>query len=86
MLASFVSALRFLHPALTNHVGAVVLIVTLAILAFQTTPDLSADTGSVANLERRDFWSNFYDLANNLVTDGERCGSITPASGDGVDV
>lgn len=65
---------------------AIVLVVALALRALQARPDLSTNTGTVANLECRDLRSNFYDLADNLVADSNGCWGFTPASCDGVHI
>ena len=55
----------------TNFVGAVVLIVGFAILAFQAGRDLSAHTDAVADLDRRHLVTDFDGLANDFVADAE---------------
>lgn len=63
---------------------AIVFVVALALRALQTRPDLGTDTSTVADLECRDLGSNFYDLANDLMTDCNGCWRFTPASCDGM--
>ena len=65
---------------------AVVLIITLALLALEAGPDLSSNTDPVSNLAAGHLVANLDCMANNLVanTDGQR--NFTPASIDAVDV
>lgn len=65
---------------------AIVLIVTLALWALQARPNLGTDTSTVADLECRDLGANFYDLANDLMTDGDWCWRFTPTSCDGMNI
>lgn len=69
-----------------NHLRAVVLVLVLAVLALHARPDLSTNTDSVALLELGDLVANSQDLADDLVTDTEREGSVTPSTSDGVDI
>jgi hypothetical protein len=68
-------------------VGAVVLVVGLALRACQVGPDLSANTSAVSNLEVLDLRTDLDDLANDLVADAERERDVfAPAAGNCVDV
>ena len=64
----------------------IVLIVTLALWALQASPDLSANTNSIADLSCLDFGSDLDSTADNFVADADRERSFTPAAIDGVDV
>jgi len=66
---------------------AVVLVVRLADLALQASPDLGTHANTVPNLDRSYFVTDLDRLAHNLVADAEgKCGDLAPTSGDGVDV
>jgi hypothetical protein len=59
--------------------GAVVLIVTLAIFAFETSPDLCADANSVANLDGLDILSHFHSATDYFVANSERSWVVAPS-------
>jgi len=87
-----------------DGVGAVVLLVSLAVVAGQVGTNLSANTDwivvsmvclqielwtertSVADLAVRDLVADLDDLANDLVANAKREGSVTPTSSDGVKI
>lgn len=56
----------------TNLMRAVVLVVTLAHLALQTSPDLRTDADTVSNLDGGHLGTDFDGLADNFVTNTER--------------
>lgn len=66
------------HNRLT--VGAVVLLVGLAVAALEARADLSANTDSVADLDGLHVFADLNRAANDFVTDTERHGSLTPAT------
>ena len=51
--------------------GAVVLIITLALLALQARPDLSTDSDAVTDFDGLDLVANLDGVANNLVSDAD---------------
>jgi hypothetical protein len=61
-------------------IGAVVLLVSLAVAALEARADLSANTDSVADLDSLHVFADLESAANDLVADTERHGSITPAT------
>ena len=65
---------------------AVVLVIALAILAFQARRNLSANTNTVANLDGRHLVTNFDGFPNDLVSDTKGQWGFSPATGDAVDV
>ena len=67
-------AVRVGSTVCVDHVGAVVLLVRLAVTAVKVGADLGTDTCAVANLECGDLGSDLDDLANDLVSyaQGER--------------
>jgi hypothetical protein len=68
-------------------VGAVVLLVGLAVVASQVGANLRANTNTVADLHLGDLGANLDNLANDLVSyaEGQR-DILSPSSSDGVDV
>ena len=70
----------------TNHMRAVILVIVLAVLAFQASPDLSTNTNAISNLDFFYVLTNFDGTSDDLVayTDGHGC--ITPASVDRVHI
>jgi len=58
--------------SLANLMWAIVLVIALADLAFQASPDLSTNPNAVSDLDSGHFWSGPDDLADNLMsnTDG----------------
>jgi hypothetical protein len=68
-------------------VGAVVLLVGLAVVASQVGADLRTNTNTVTDLHLGDLGADLDDLANDLVAyaEGQR-DVLSPSSGDGVDV
>lgn len=71
---------------LTDLVGAVVLVVRLAGLAFETGPDLSTDTDAIADLYRFDPVTDFDGFTDDLVANTQGHWGTAPASIDGVDI
>lgn len=76
----------YLKDRTYDEVRAVVLICALALLALETTPDLGANTDSVALLYLLDILANLDSFSNNFVADAERTLVIAPSSGNGVSV
>ena len=72
------------HILLTNLMRAVILVVRLADLTIETSPDLGSNAYSVANFDCRHLVADFDCFANDLVADAEGEVSLAPASGDGV--
>lgn len=73
------------HP-LTNHVGAIILLICFAELALQTRLDLSTDANTVSNFHSRDLITDFNSLANDLVTDADWEWAVSPTASNGVDI
>ena len=71
---------------LTNHVRAVIFVVRLADVALKAGADLSSHAHPIANLHSRNLVADTNGLANDLVAYDQWQGSISPSSGDGVDV
>ena len=68
-------------------VGAVVLLVGLAVVAGKIGANLSTGSHTVANLVLGDLASDLDDAANDLVSYAERERNVlAPSTGDGVDV
>lgn len=65
---------------------AVVLVITLAILAFQARRNLSADTNTVADLDGRHLVTDFDGFTNDLVSDTEGQWCLSPAACDAMNV
>ena len=65
---------------------AVILVVRLAELALQACLNLSADTNTVSNLDRRHLGADLDSLANNFVTDADWKRAVSPAASDGMDI
>ncbi len=74
------------RASLTNHVGAVVLVVRLAKFALQTSSDLSTDANAISNLDSGHLVANLDGLADNLVANANGEGAFAPAPIDGVDI
>ena len=97
-------AIRVRCTVCVDGVGAVVLLVSLAVVAGQVGTNLSTNTDwivvnmvclqielwtertSVADLAVRDLVADLDDLANDLVANAKRKGSVTPTSSDGVKI
>lgn len=76
-----------LSTVCVDLVGAVVLVVTLALLASKVGANLSTNTGTVANLDLGDLAADLDDLANDLMSYAERKRNVlSPPSGDGVNI
>lgn len=60
--------------------GAVVLVVRLAVFALQAGPNLSTDTNAVSNLHRGDLVTDLDSLADDLVSDAERETGLAPST------
>lgn len=73
-------------PLLTNHMWAIILVVTLALWTFQARPNLSTHAHSIPSLDRLDFGSNLDGVADDFVTDCQRHGSLAPPSIDCVHI
>lgn len=72
---------------LTNHMGAVVLVVRLALLTFHARLNLSSNANSVTRLEPLNLRSDSENLSNYFVANADRCNcEISPSSGDGVHI
>lgn len=70
-----------------DHVGAVVLVVALAVVAGQVGADLGADANTIANLDAGGAAiADLEDLADDLVADAERERGIAPPTSDGVHI
>lgn len=81
------SAVRVLSTVRIDLVGAVVLLVGLALGAGKIGTDLGTRTDAVSDLVLGDLGSDLDDAANNLVSYTERKGDIiAPSTSDGVDV
>ena len=65
---------------------AIVLVICFAKFTLQTSPDLSADTNTVSNLDGGDLVANFDGLANNLMTNTDWKWTIAPTASDGMDI
>lgn len=66
--------------------GAVVLVIALALRALQASPHLSANADAVALLDRLDLGADLDGLADDLVAYADGQGRTAPAAVDGVDV
>lgn len=76
-----------LSTVCVDLVGAVVLLVRLAVVASQVGANLSTNTSAVANLNLGDLGADLDDLADNLVSYAERKRNVlSPSASDGVDV
>lgn len=69
------SAIGVLSTVCVNRIRAVVLLIVLALIAGQVGANLSANTGTVANLDLGDLGSDLDDLTNDLVSYAERKGN-----------
>lgn len=67
-------------------VGAVVLLVRLAVVASEIGADLSTDTDAVADLDVLDLASDLDGTTDDFVAYAEGEGSLAPSTSDGVDV
>jgi hypothetical protein len=81
------SAVRVLGTVGIDLVGAVVLLVVLALVASKIGTDLGTRTSAVANLDLGDLGSDLDDAANDLVSyaEGKR-NVLSPSTSDGVDI
>ena len=70
----------------TNHVRAIVFLICLAKFAFQARLDLSTYANSVANLDGGHLVADLDSSTDDLVTDTDGKGAVTPAASDGVDI
>lgn len=66
--------------------GAVRLVVVLALAALEARPRLGADADALAGLDQGDLGADAQGLADDLVADGQGEVLVAPASGDRVDV
>lgn len=58
---------------------AIILIIRLAKFAFQTCPDLSANTNTVSDLYGSNFWTNLDCFSYDLMAHTQRYARVTPA-------
>lgn len=65
------SAVVVLSTVCVDLVGAVVLLVVLALVASKVGANLSTNTGAVSNLDSGDLVTDLDDLADNLVSYAE---------------
>jgi hypothetical protein len=72
--------LTFLNARNGPTIGAVVLLVSLAVAAFEARADLSANTDSVADLDSLHVFADLEGAANDFVANTERHGGVTPAT------
>ncbi|CAI9626784.1 unnamed protein product [Alternaria burnsii] len=80
-------AVGVLGTVCVNLVGAVILLVVLALVAGEIGTDLSTNTGAVSDLDASDLVTNLDDLADNLVSYAKRKRKLlSPSSSDGVDI
>jgi hypothetical protein len=80
-------AVGVLGTVCVDLVGAVVLLVVLALVAGKIGANLSTDTSAVSNLDAGDLVTDLDNLADNLVSYAERKRKLlSPSSGNGVDV
>lgn len=80
------SSVRIRSAVGIDLIRAVVFLIGLAISTGEIGSNLCAYTDAVANFDVLDLASNLDCSANNLVTNAEGKGNVTPSSGDGVDV
>jgi hypothetical protein len=81
------SAIGVLGSVGVNLVGAVVLLVVLALVAGQVGTNLSTNTSAISNLDASDLVANLDDLSDNLVSYAERKRDVlSPSTGDGVNI
>jgi hypothetical protein len=66
--------------------GAIVLVVALALLAFHAGLNLCSNTDAVTDLDCGNLGSNLDGLANDLMTDAQGERHLTPTASDAVDV
>lgn len=64
----------------TNLLWAIILIISLAQLAFQAGRDLGSNTNSVSDFYRLDLWANLDGFSNDLMANRKWKGCFTPAS------
>jgi len=69
-----------------DGVGAIVLLISLAVLACQIGTNLRANTNPVSDLNILDGLSDLDRLANDFVADTDRQWDFTPTSSYGVDI
>ena len=80
-------AVGVLGTVCVDLVGAVVLLVVLALVAGEIGTDLSTNTGAVSDLDASDLVADLDYLADNLVSYAKRQRELlAPSSGDGVDI
>ena len=81
------SAVRVLSTVRIDLVGAVVLLVCLALSAGEIGANLSTRADTVSDLVLGDLGSDLNDAPDDLVSDTERKRDVlAPATGNGVDV
>ena len=66
--------------------GAVVLVVALALLALQTRPDLSSNTNTIPDLCAGDLVADLDSLANDLMSNTDGQGDFAPSSSDSMNI
>jgi hypothetical protein len=81
------SAVRVLSTVGVNLVGAVVLLVGLALIAGEIGTDLGTRTDTVSDLVLGDLRADLDNAANDLVSDAQgKRDLLAPTTSDGVDV
>jgi hypothetical protein len=76
-----------LSTVCVDLVGAVVLLVGLAVVASQVGTDLSTNTSAVSDLDLGDLGADLDDLSDDLVSYAERKRDVlSPSASNGVDV
>jgi hypothetical protein len=65
---------------------AVILIVTLALLALETRPNLCSNTDTVPNLDAGHLVADLDSMANDLVSNADGKRNFAPAPGNGVNI
>lgn len=80
-------AIRILGTVCVDLVGAVVLLVILAVVAGEVGADLGSNTNTVSDLDLGNLAANLDGLADDLVSNTEGKGNIfSPSSSYGVDI
>jgi hypothetical protein len=81
------SAVGVFGAVCVDLVGAVVLLVVLALVAGEVGTNLGTDSGAVANLNAGYLVADLYDFSNDLVSYAKRKWNLlSPSTGDGVNV
>lgn len=69
-----------------NLVFAVGFVVVVALTALAARPNLGTDTNTLANLSEGDLGSDAENLADDLVSNSQRIGAVTPVAANSVPV